>query len=185
MLPRYQYFSCAPTVYRGTRAYRVAGSECNECSRRPIHLAQARRSRHSPLCIPEPSLSPRGKPTETADTFDEDKSSFGCGGRLTVELCLSRPANSRAEPSRPLTFLPLSLFLSLFLPFSSSALSRIRFTRDRDAQQRDQRRECRLDSSLLPHYRRETTVREPEISKDETSRRSVLRWILNREASTI
>lgn len=36
---------------------------------------------------------------------------FRVWGRLTVEPCFSRPANSRAEPSRPLTVLSLSLFL--------------------------------------------------------------------------
>lgn len=90
----------------------------------PIHLAQARRARRPTLCAPKPPLIPEGEPTETADSFDEDESSFGCGGRLTAELCFSRPANSRAEPSCPLTFLSLSLFLVIVRP------SCIRFIRD-------------------------------------------------------
>lgn len=95
----------------------MVGSECNECSPVvPIHLAQARRTRRSTLCAPKPPPILEGEPTETADSFDEDESSFGCGGRLTAEPCFSRPANSRAEPSRPLTFLSLSLFLVIVAP---------------------------------------------------------------------
>lgn len=90
----------------------------------PIHLAQARRARRPTLCAHKPPSIPEGEPTETADSFDEDESSFGCGGRLTAELCFSRPANSRAEPSCPPAFLPLSLFLVIVRP------SCIRFIRD-------------------------------------------------------
>lgn len=142
-----------PCIAR-TREYRVAGSECNECSRRPIHLAQARRSRRFHPLRPRTIPCPQGGADGDGRLVRRRQVEFRVWGRLTVELCFSRPANSRAEPSRPLMFLSLSLFSLSLSPFLVVRPSRIQFTRDRDAYA-TQRQGCRLDSLFLSDYRRD------------------------------
>jgi len=127
--------SRASRLDRVTKERRVAGSECNECFR-PIHLAQAHRSRRPTLCARESSPVPKGEPTETADSFDEDESSFGCGvdwqpNRASVGRRTRVPSlRVRWRYSLSFSLFSISFSLSLFFPSSALRVSAVRLERD-------------------------------------------------------
>lgn len=188
MSSRYQSFhSCrASALHRRTREYRVAGSECNEYHRTADSPgAGAPRSPRPTLCAPEPPPVPEGEPTETADSFDEDESSFGCG----VDWQPNRASvgrRTRVPSLRASADVPPSFSLSLCLSFSRRPPSGAHPARTRgitgtrvpnveDVSSRSVV-SCRL-TSRSSRRDREPGVRRP--SRNEEA--SVLRWILTGE----
>lgn len=108
-------------VHRRTREYRVAGSECNEYHRPPIHLAQARRARPvSPSAPPSNPLSPRESRRRRRTRSTKTSRVSGAGSTDSRTVLQSAGELACRAFARPLTFLPLSLS-SLCLFFSSSA----------------------------------------------------------------
>lgn len=110
------------------RKRRGSNGKCNECFTRPIQPAQARSIASHPLrhrTIP----CPQGIADGDDGFVRQRRVEFWVWGRLTVEPCFSRPANSRAEPSRPSVFISLVTFFylsALFLGLSLSLSSALR-----------------------------------------------------------
>lgn len=89
-------------VHRRTREYRVAGSECNETNTTVDQFTWRRRAALAPSypLRPRATPCPRGRADGDGGLVRRRRVEFRVRGRLTAEPCFSRPANSRAEPSR-------------------------------------------------------------------------------------